>query len=123
MTPRFSRQGALGLLLLLQALFAHAQSAAGASGSTEGSGTGDDSGRISLQLFEFLGEFTTEDGEWLDPAILLDGDGAGSAPTAMGRDGNEPSEQGRDARDAREVRGQDTDAGPVNNCAEPRCRQ
>jgi hypothetical protein len=113
MTPRFSRQ--LALVLLAPALAAQAGPAPDAADSTataETRGAGDSVTRASLQLFEFLGEFTTEDGEWVDPAILMEGDIVGSAQTGMGREGQEP-------------RGQDTDedAARNDNCLETRCEK
>jgi hypothetical protein len=116
MTPRFSLQDALGLLLLLPALAAQAQPAADAAEPVEsGHGPGDGSGRVALQLFEFLGEFTTEEGDWVDPALLMESDIVGYARTEMGRD-----VQGGDGQAAR---AQDSDE-PVRseNCVEPRCK-
>jgi hypothetical protein len=113
MTRRFSRQGALGLVLLAPALAAQAQPAPDtrdATASVEAHGSGDAAGRVSLQLFEFLGEFTTADGEWVDPAILMEGDIVGTAQTGMGREGPNTQEQGAD-----------DDAARNENCVEPRC--
>jgi len=111
MTHRFSRQGALGLVLLAPALAAQAQPApdtAGTTHSVEAHGSGDS----TLQLFEFLGEFTTEDGEWLDPVILMEGDVMGSAQTGMAREGQETRRQDTD-----------DDAARNENCVESRCEK
>jgi hypothetical protein len=122
MTRRFSRQGALGLVLLAPFLEMQAQPVSAAqaqpadtrdaTASVEAHGSGDSAGRVSLQLFEFLGEFTTEDGEWVDPAILMEGDIVGSEQTGMGREGQETRGQGTDEAAARN-----------DNCLEPRCEK
>ena len=115
MTRKFSRQGALGLVLLAPVLAAQAQQApdtGDATTSAEAHGSRDTAGRVSLQLFEFLGEFTTEDGEWVDPELLMEGDIVGSAQTGMGREGQET--RGQDADDA---------AARSENCLEPRCEK
>jgi hypothetical protein len=113
MTPRFSREGMLGLMLLALARVAHAQPSADpgapAADASEHGAT-DIGAPVSLQLFEFLGEFTTEDGAWVDPTLLMEADIVDSARTALGREGQD-------------VRGQDANDEPVDNCLEPRCKQ
>jgi hypothetical protein len=114
MTRRFSRQRALGLVLLAPALAAQAQpapEARDATASTEAHGSGESTGPVSLQLFEFLGEFSTEDGEWVDPLILMEGDIVGTAQTGMGREVLDTRESGAD------------DAARNENCLEPRCER
>jgi hypothetical protein len=116
MTPRFSLQRALGLLLLLQAFAAQAQPAADPGESVESGDGGDGSSRLSLQLFEFLGEFTTEEGDWVDPALLMEGDIVGSARTEMGREGQNGAAQAPRAQNS------DDASGSSDNCVEPRCK-
>jgi hypothetical protein len=81
MTPRFRIQGGLGLMLLAYALAIHAQEqpvdeADGTAGETTvetgGETAGETAGPALLELLEFIGEFTTEDGAWVDPAVLLE---------------------------------------------------
>ena len=115
MTPRFSIQASLVLLLLVQALATQAQDrsartaggvsgdAAGvsttgvstgvAAGASAGSGAKETAGPVLLELLEFIGEFTTEDGEWMDPAVLLEVDarelsnGSRREPAVLGAEG------------------------------------
>jgi hypothetical protein len=103
MTRRFSRQRVLGLLLLAPALAVQAQRApdteATASADARGSEDSQDR-RVSLQLLEFLGEFTTEDGDWVDPELLMEGDIVGTARREMGTEsGREAPAQGTDGTD------------------------
>lgn len=111
MTPRFSARGALGLLLLLQAMVTQAQQQEPAveGGETAARGPETAGVRLSLQFFEFLGEFTTEDGEWVDPAVLMESDIVVSAGTATGHDAQERDGQGQIEATA-------------DNCLEPRCK-
>ncbi len=113
MTLRFSIQSALGLMLLAHAVGVQAQPATvsedavanpdGPTGATE-----EVAGPVLLELLEFSGEFTTEDGEWVDPTLLLEADDEGLAGAA--RDGT------------RELGApQDEQAAPIENCISPQC--
>lgn len=97
---------AVGFALLAQALAAQAAQPEEATDdggvAARRQATGDSTGRASLQLFEFLGEFTTEDGEWVDPEVLLEADLVSPRQGEMGTRGGDgeatvPDESCRDA--------------------------
>lgn len=110
MTPRFRIQGSLGLVLLAYSLAIHAQEQ---SVDETGAVAGETAGPVLLELLEFIGEFTTEDGEWVDPTVLLeveDGELAGGTrrePLVLGGAGD--------------AAGEAQPATPVENCIAARC--
>jgi hypothetical protein len=106
MIPRLSVQRTLGVLLLAQALAVDAQPAPDTGNATAADEQDTTEGQVSLQLLEFLGEFTTEDGEWVDPAILMEGNVAGSA---------------RAERERRRREGAQDNSERGDDCVEPRC--
>jgi hypothetical protein len=71
MTPRFSIPAVLGLLLVAQSMTAQEQPEATPEAATADARAAGDAGSL-ISLLEFLGEFTTEDGEWVDPELLLE---------------------------------------------------
>jgi hypothetical protein len=92
MTPRFSIPAALGLLLLAQTMNAQEQPEATPDApSADARVAGEEGGLVSL--LEFLGEFTTEDGEWVDPELLVE----------------------TETEDA------ESSADPTENCSDPQC--
>ncbi len=103
MTPRFRIQGSLWLMLLAYALAIHAQEQA----------IDETAAPALLELLEFIGEFTTEDGEWVDPAVLLEADDG----ELGGGTQREPSVLGGAGGAAGEVQ----PAVPVENCIAARC--
>lgn len=66
MTPRSSILPVLGLLVLAYTPVSQAQTAAEAAARIPAAGAEDE----LVSLLEFLGEFTTQDGEWVDPELL-----------------------------------------------------
>jgi hypothetical protein len=91
MTPRFSIPAALGWLLLAQTLAAQEQPEAPDAPSADAR-VASDAGSLVL-LLEFIGEFTTEDGEWVDPELLVDA----------------------------ETEDAESSAGQTENCSDPQC--
>ena len=81
MTPRFSIPGALGLVFLAQSLAAQDQPEATA-GATAADARVTSEASSLVSLLEFIGEFTTEDGEWLDPELLEQAESDGAEPSA-----------------------------------------
>jgi hypothetical protein len=103
MTPRSSIQGAFGLLLLAQTLTVQAQPATADEEAARPPPDTESAGLVSL--LEFLGEFTTEDGEWVDPEILLETEVTGSGRRRELGAGNADDES----------------ANPVERCLDARC--
>lgn len=115
MTPRFSIQAGLGLLLLAHAAVAPAQAepagdgaAVAASRQPAEAGT-EVAGPVLLELLEFIGEFSGEDGEWVDPSVLLELDADELAGTTRG--------ESRVLGTAEEEQPE----SPVENCRTTRC--
>jgi hypothetical protein len=76
-----------------------------AEGLAEGLAEVDDAaGPVLLELLEFIGEFTTEDGEWVDPVLLLEAGALADGTPVLGA---------RGAGDEQAVQ--------VENCIAPRC--
>jgi hypothetical protein len=112
MTHRSSIQGALGLLLLVQTMATQAQPATASDTSvhsTSGRAKGEAAGPVLLEMFEFIGEFTTEDGEWVDPTLLLE---VGDSDVAEGT---------RSDAELGVTRGAEEQSVPDENCISPRC--
>jgi hypothetical protein len=111
MTPPFSIHGALGLLLLAQTMAATAQPATtsdAAVDSANGRANGQVAGPVLLEMFEFIGEFTTEDGEWIDPALLLEAN-------------DDLAEETQSGAGLGVTRGAEEESVSDENCSSPRC--
>jgi len=80
MAARFSVRRAFGLLLLAHGVIAQAQPASETGNAARRPATVEPDSLVSL--LEFIGEFTTEDGEWVDTEILLE--------TEVARSGRRP---------------------------------
>ncbi len=104
MTLRFSIQSVLGLVLLAQAMGLQAQPAPASGNSSAPADS-----PTMLELFEFLGEFTTEEGEWVDPALLLEADADEQADATRRRSAGLGTEAGEEQ------------TAPVENCVSPQC--
>ena len=103
MTPRSSARHAIGLLLLAQALGVVAQQP---EASDEiGVSPFDAESENLVSLLEFIGEFSTDDGEWVDPDILLETEIPG-----LGRSAEPGAADGDDAS-----------VDPNERCADSRC--
>jgi len=96
MTPRSSIVGACGLLLLAHVTLAQAQEDDAATSTTDAAA---DTGDL-VSLIEFLGEFTTQEGEWLDPQLLLETEPAAAdrRSDADARRDADPDDEQRDER-------------------------
>jgi hypothetical protein len=70
MTLRSSLRASLGLVLLAHAVQAQPVGGQEANASEVSRAGSNAVGPTSLELLEFIGEFTTEEGDWVDPALL-----------------------------------------------------
>jgi uncharacterized protein HemY len=109
MSPRFSIQTGLGLLLLAHAMMAQGQQADRAA--VDAAVNMGNAGPVLLELLEFIGEFTTEDGEWVDPSALLE-----AADDELAGDSDAPV-----LGAVNDAVNEEQPAAPVENCRVQRC--